>query len=322
MRILIWGAGHFGQALGHVFRGADHDVLMYIRNIEKAERASACFGKDAVTYHSPDASDFDHVFITTDTAGLLPALEDIGQAKRPGTCLWLVQKGNIPRGLFWNEDWAGVHYLTGAAFSSCLLAGKVVGMVVSARTEHWRPDGPAADLIRSVEQIRGTYWYNPVHIVGMNRLRTIGSLQRGITDEVLAYSPSTRAMAIASIEAEAHILALKLGYRPLTQGVVANSSQVLRVLKADEELCSSEGSRNYRAGRLIGRGVYERDHLWRIATSQGVVESVANVHSLCAELGEQYLGFPYLSRTKRILDGELTAKQAQAELEARTEGWL
>jgi len=322
MKVLIYGAGHFGQALYAVFSHAGHDCLMHIRSAQQADAAQHRFGLLTVTVDPPNVDDFNHVFVTTPAAAVPEVLEQVS-GKHHQTNLWFVQKGHLDSEVFRaGTAWEGVYYFTGSAISENLAAGHKVGMVLSS----WLIRKDALELIHSVESFRAYRWDNPCDLLALNRLRTIVSIQRGIADVVLADQPSTWSLVVSSIESEAKDIAQKIGGGALARNKEAAAVKVMRIVEADQELCSSWQSRNNLFGNNFAKGMTVEEARREIEQERGVVEGIENVHGVFEQLHRHGINterdFPYLHYTKQLLDGTMTVVQVYEKLDTRREGWI
>jgi len=290
---------------------------MYIRSSEQAETAAARFGADRVTTMIPDVDEFEHVFVATPAVAVPEILTQVGSAHR-ATNLLLVQKGALDPSVFRTRGWKGVFYLTGAAVSASLMADEVVGMVLAS----WVLSSDVHELVHSVTTFRAVHWDNPCDILCLNQLRTVGSIQRGMADQALSSRPSTRSLAISSIEAEGKQIARLLGRERLVDSNLAQPVRVRRVLTADEDLCSSAKSRNYDFGHLVGGGCLPLDAQHIVEEAKGIVEGIGSVQYLARQFRDHLDELPYLCNTALVLEGRRTIAQAMEDLQEGRDNWL
>ena len=309
-KVAVYGAGSWGTALAQVLACNGHEVVLWGRNSAQMEEMARTHENKkylpGVTLHPalkvtsewPDAAPFDYLLIgvpTQSQRGLLEAhREELTQAK--GVLI------NVAKGI---ETATGkcVHEIYADVLGADALARYVVLYGPSHAEEFGRnmptalvaasQNSQAAEGVQNIFMNENVRVYTGKDVVGVElggALKNIIALAIGMTIG-LGYGDNARAALMTRGLAEITRLGVALGAEPYTFLGLTGVGDLFVT-------CTSEHSRNRRAGILLGQG----KPLDEVLANMGmVVEGVSTTKAAYALAKEKHIEMPILEQMYHVL---------------------
>ena len=217
---------------------------------------------------------------------------------------------------------------TGAGFGTDFEHGNTVGMIVAREPEHHELAQSFINLFANDPHRINPYTTAHPHAVAVrNAIRTVGSFQIGAADAVIPVKcESTRALVRTAILCENQRLAELLD--PDCSKISVGAQIILR---ADQMLCISPGSRNYSFGFVLASnsGGFTTSEAVAQLSGRGTIECVKNIPALVRAARAAYAeylilnlqsfetSFPYLFCAEQLLVRAMTARECDEYIRAR-----
>ena len=330
MNIAILGTGTWGMALGRMLSNAGHQVTMWsaipaeIESISATRRhpnlpgmvvpdavaltvdiEAACRGRDIVVFAVPS------VFVRGTAQKAAPFLPDgqlivdVAKGIEPGTLFTMTQILRDVIGADGRHDRVRYVALSGPTHAEEVARDMLTTIVAACE------DG---DTARQVQRAFSTDFmrvYTNVDVLGVElsgALKNIVALASGVA-RGLGYGDNARAALITRGAAEIARLGVEMGCLEQTFGGLAGVGDLIVT-------CTSEHSRNNRAGYLIGTGLTAEEAVERV----GMVVEGINALPAALELEARYgVELPIVDAVQSVVSGQATAKEAVRALMRREE---
>ena len=326
MNISILGTGTWGMALGRMLANAGRTVTMWsaipseIDSLAATRRhpnlpgmivpdsvaftkdiAEACRGRDVLVFAVPS------VFVRSTAEKAAPFIPE-------GQVIVDVAKGIEPGTLFtMTQILADVIRVPGAKFVALSgpthaeeVAKDMLTTIVAACE-----DGATARLAQRAFSTDFMRVYTNVDVLGVElsgAIKNIVALASGVA-RGLGYGDNARAALITRGAAEIARLGVKMGCLEQTFGGLAGVGDLIVT-------CTSEHSRNNRAGYLIGTGLSPEAAVKQV----GMVVEGINALPAALELERRYgVEMPIVDAVQSVVSGQTTAREAVMNLMRREE---
>jgi glycerol-3-phosphate dehydrogenase (NAD(P)+) len=325
-RVAVLGAGSWGTALAKSLSDAGHEVRLWARREEQAERIQSMRENDAYlpgaslgptlsATHSLEGalSDVDLVLSVVPTHGLRETLDQAAPFFPSEAPILSATKGieigtlKLVSGIFEDHFAQERHhlltYLGGPSFAKEVAAGMPTAVVVA---------GHDAVVSAKVQAILGTdrlRVYTTDDVVGIElggALKNVIAIAAGCGDG-LGFGHNTRAAIVTRGLAEIGRLAMALGAHPMTMSGLGGIGDLMLT-------CTGDLSRNRRVGLDLGRGKKLSEIL---AGMNQVAEGVRTTKS-AHELAQKHeVEMPIVDAMYRILYEDLPPLEAVVGLMTR-----
>jgi glycerol-3-phosphate dehydrogenase (NAD(P)+) len=325
MDIAILGAGAFGTALALACEARGHQVTLWARSVDGAEKIAAT----RESPHLPGAFLPPSIQVTSDLAGAVQgkpmvlgvtpshAIREVLGAAAPAlrddvilvNCSKGIEEGTLDTidriyaAILPGPVAARAAYLSGPTFAKELAAGLPAAIVVASRSAR------AAATVQeelSGERLR---LYTSDDVIGVElggALKNVCAIGAGIADG-LGYGHNTRAALITRGLAEIQRAGARLGANPLSfMGLAGLGDLVLT--------CTGDLSRNRTVGMELGRGKKLADIL---AGMNSVAEGVKTTRAARDLAQRLSVDMPITEAIYKILYEDLPPKVAMLELMRR-----
>ncbi|TCS71882.1 glycerol 3-phosphate dehydrogenase (NAD(P)+) [Sulfuritortus calidifontis] len=319
MKIAVLGAGAWGTGLAVRWAGSAQ-VTLWARNPEHlaAMRASRCNERYLPNVALPEAlglaSDLaeavrgvDYLVAAVPSAGFRGLLQQLAELRCRLPLVWLC-KGfeagsmKLPHAVL-AEAWAGrgpAGVLSGPSFAQEVAAGQPAALTLAAADEAFARRA-AQDLHAPALRL-----YSSSDVIGVEiggALKNVIAIAAGVSDG-LGFGHNARAALVTRGLAEMTRLGLKLGGRMETfMGLSGLGDLILT--------CTGDLSRNRQVGLRLAQG----QSLEGILRELGhIAEGVTTAREACRLAGELSIEMPIADAVRRLLDSELTPKEAVAAL--------
>ena len=309
-KVAVYGAGSWGTALAQVLAVNGHDVVLWGRDTTQMQEIEACRENKkylpGVALHSalkvtgdwPEPSDFDHLLIGVPTQSQHDLLESHREAfaKAKGVLI------NVAKGI---ETSTGkcVHEVYEDVFGPAVMARYVVLYGPSHAEEFGRnmptalvaasENTEAAESVQNIFMNENVRVYTGKDVIGVElggALKNIIALAIGMTIG-LGYGDNARAALMTRGLAEITRLGVALGAEPYTFLGLTGVGDLFVT-------CTSEHSRNRRAGIMLGKG----QKLGEVLANMGmVVEGVSTTKAAYALAKEKHIEMPILEQMYHVL---------------------
>ena len=309
-KVAVYGAGSWGTALAQVLAVNGHDVVLWGRDTTQMQEIEACRENKkylpGVALHSalkvtgdwPEPSDFDHLLIGVPTQSQRDLLESHREAfaKAKGVLI------NVAKGI---ETSTGkcVHEVYEDVFGPAVMARYVVLYGPSHAEEFGRnmptalvaasENTEAAESVQNIFMNENVRVYTGKDVIGVElggALKNIIALAIGMTIG-LGYGDNARAALMTRGLAEITRLGVALGAEPYTFLGLTGVGDLFVT-------CTSEHSRNRRAGIMLGKG----QKLGEVLANMGmVVEGVSTTKAAYALAKEKHIEMPILEQMYHVL---------------------
>ncbi|MEW5893238.1 MAG: NAD(P)H-dependent glycerol-3-phosphate dehydrogenase [Pseudomonadota bacterium] len=315
MKIAVLGAGAWGTGLA-VRWAAQAEVTLWARNpAQVAEmRASRLNSRYLPGVALPQALDLsdelsvavrgaDYRVAAVPTAGLRALLQQLREQAVPAPLIWLCKgfeagSRKLPHTVL-AETWpelgqAGV--LSGPSFAREVAAGQPAALTLASTDEAFARRA-AQDLHAPALRLYSSHDVIGVEIGGA--VKNVIAIAAGVCDG-LGFGHNARAALITRGLAEMTRLGLKLGGRMETfMGLSGLGDLILT--------CTGDLSRNRQVGLRLAQG----QSLEGILRELGhIAEGVTTAREVCRLAGEMGIDMPIADAVRRLLDQELTPKEA------------
>jgi glycerol-3-phosphate dehydrogenase (NAD(P)+) len=319
MKIAVLGAGAWGTGLAVRWAGTAQ-VTLWARNPEqvaamRSSRRNERYLPNAVLPESLGLSSdlaesvrgADYLVAAVPSSGFRGLLQQLVALDSRSPLIWLC-KGfeagsmKLPHAVL-AEVWAGrssAGVLSGPSFAQEVAAGQPVALTLASDDEAFARRA-AQDLHASALRL-----YSSNDVIGVEiggALKNVIAIAAGVCDG-LGFGHNARAALVTRGLAEMARLGLKLGGRMETfMGLSGLGDLILT--------CTGDLSRNRQVGLRLARG----QSLEGILRELGhIAEGVTTAREACRLAGELGIEMPIADAVRRLLDSELTPKEAVAAL--------
>ncbi|KAJ1555229.1 hypothetical protein HK405_002936 [Cladochytrium tenue] len=317
-KVLVLGGGNFGTCLADHLSNLGLDVTLWARDPTVADsiNLSHCNAK-----YMPEAK-LDPALKATsvldgDTIAaadvVLQVLTQYGPHLAPHQLLLFVNKGietasgRLPCAvvdeLLPQQLAAAATYLSGPSFAVEVVRRQPTCVVVASRRPEW---AKRAQRLFHAPHFRV---YTSADVVGVElagAMKNVIALAAGACAG-LGFGQNARAAIITRGLAEMIRVGVRLGADPLTFTGLAGAGDLLLT-------ATSESSRNFRVGRLLGRGETLTEVLRTLGSVAEGVETARALYALCRDLG---VDSPLCDAVHSVLFGGEDVKHAVARLMGR-----
>ncbi|WP_226665030.1 NAD(P)H-dependent glycerol-3-phosphate dehydrogenase [Microbulbifer aggregans] len=305
--IAILGGGSFGTAIANIVAGNNHDTRQWMRD---PERAAACMANRENAYYLPGVeldpklqvtSDLEAavagcqiVFVAIPSKSFREVVRRAAPALAPGTILISLTKG-IEHDCFHlmsdilREETEGmrVGVLSGPNFAKEIVAGHYTATVVASE------DADLCETIQKVLHSETFRVYSSNDVFGVELAGALKNIYAIVTGMAVALGrgQNTTSLLITRALAEMMRFAEAMGADPMTFIGLAGVGDLILT-------CSSDLSRNYRVGYLVGKGKKLDEAITEIGQ---VAEGVNTVRLIKAKADELEVYMPLVSAIHAIL---------------------
>jgi glycerol-3-phosphate dehydrogenase (NAD(P)+) len=328
-KIAVIGAGSYGSCLAMLFGRAGHDVQLWARNAETAQRMQDTRSVDAYLpgHTLPPAvtatSDLDaavrgaHFIVgVTPSHGIRDVLGAAARSMNPDAIVINASKG-LDEGSLATIDrvYADVlppaianraTYLSGPTFANEIAAGMPAAIVLAGRDDDSLK--AAQDALTSLH----FRIYRTDDVIGVlvgGALKNVVAIGAGVCDG-LGFGSNTRVALMTRGLAEITRIGVALGANPLTFAGLSGMGDLVLT-------CSGDASRNRRVGLALGRGQKMADILAEMKQVAEGVKTAKVAHALAARLG---VPAPIMSVMHSLIHEGMPVREAVDALLARPVG--
>lgn len=324
MRISVIGAGSWGTAVSWLLGGKGHDVRLWSRETEVAERINA---EHRNPLYLPDVVLSDSVFSSTDIEEALAGAEAVVMVtpsvgvRETADAMAPHLPSETPIVILSKGVEGGTNMLMTEVLADVLgNKSRIAGLSGPNHAEEVSKGIPSATVVAAYEPAVGELFqdifmtpffrvYTNPDVVGVELCgasKNVVAIAAGICDG-LGYGDNTKATLMTRGLAEMTRLGRKLGANPLTYMGLAGMGDLIVT-------CTSRHSRNRGLGELVARGgtmeeFYEKTHM----VAEGAVACVT-VDELAMEQG---LELPIAREVRAILYDHKPVADAQDALLGR-----
>jgi glycerol-3-phosphate dehydrogenase (NAD(P)+) len=324
MRISVIGAGSWGTAVSWLLGGKGHDVRLWSRETEVAERINA---EHRNPLYLPDVVLSDSVFSSTDMEEALVGAEAVVMVtpsvgvRETADAMVPHLPSDTPIVILSKGVEGGTNMLMTEVLADVLgNKSRIAGLSGPNHAEEVSKGIPSATVVAAYEPAVGELFqdifmtpffrvYTNPDVVGVELCgasKNVVAIAAGICDG-LGYGDNTKATLMTRGLAEMTRLGRKLGANPLTYMGLAGMGDLIVT-------CTSRHSRNRGLGELVARGgtmeeFYEKTHM----VAEGAVACVT-VDELAMEQG---LELPIAREVRAILYDHKPVADAQDALLGR-----
>jgi glycerol-3-phosphate dehydrogenase (NAD(P)+) len=326
MRIAVLGAGSWGTALSILLAEGGHQVSLWARDPDAAAELARCRENRrylpgrrlpatvAVTGVIADAAaEADMVVLALPSAQVRAVIARAALALPAGVIVTCASKGleerthlTMDRVIAEVLPAAAVVLLSGPTFAVEIAAGLPAAAVAASR------DAGAAETVQRVFAGDRFRVYTTDDVVGVavgGSLKNVIAIASGCT-EGLGFGSNARAALITRGLHEIGRLAARMGGNPLTLAGLAGLGDLVLT-------CTGELSRNRRVGLALAAGEALPEIIARLGQVAEGIETARQATELARELDVE---MPITARVAAVLAGELSPREAVADLLAREQG--